>query len=440
MTESMRGAPLRLGVALCLLPALALASEPDSLSFPRPAEMRAAIHFWKLVFGRYGTQHALVHDSEDLRLVYGVEPLPPTSTFRQRQLAQEVILGRYRQAILRLAEGPGDTTQLSDVERRVRRVLGATLDPQQCRLRAEALRLQVGQRDRILSGLNEWDRHGGEIKRVLGRHGVPEGLAVLPFIESAYNPRARSKVGASGLWQIMPRTGKPYLRINRNVDERLDPLKATAAAAKILYGNYVVLGSWPLAITAYNHGAGGVARGARVVGSTDIVELTRQYRGPAFGFASRNFYAEFVAVLELMEDREAYFGPQSALADIGPFEPPMPAAAPPPPVPPAPAAEVSVFEDLVRRLLDLSRQVTAFTTVDARALPVDHVTAIRSVFDVAVGDTLRSFRWGPSLAPNGDARQGTLWCTIWHGNDTGQVVQTYYMDPRGQIVDRVLKQ
>lgn len=429
----MRGALL--GAALWLLPALALAAEPDSLRFPRPEALRGAIDFWKQVFGVYTTGQALIHDNEDLRIIYGVEKISPGGTTRQRQQAQEAILGRYRRALEKFAEGRADTAWPE--ERRVWLALGRSAEPQRYRKAMETLRLQVGQRDRFVEGLAMWDRHGAEIQRILRSHGVPDSLAVLPFIESGYNPQAHSHVGASGLWQIMKGTGRPFLQINRKVDERRDPFKATAAAAKILKGNYQALGNWPLAITAYNHGAAGVARGVKEVGSKEISDLVRQYKGPAFKFASRNFYAEFAAALELIAQRQEYFGPESMLAEMAHSSAPLAAGFVPQLSAPDTAAQASVLENLVDRLLGMTKEVLAFTTVDAGQLPPDHTVAIRNIFQVAPADTLRSFRWGPSLAPDGHPYRGTLWYTIWYGDG---VSETLRLSPAGEILEKTRRQ
>jgi membrane-bound lytic murein transglycosylase D len=98
-----------------------------------------------------------------------------------------------------------------------------------------------------------------------------------------------------------------YLRIDDAVDERRDPIVATRAAARHLRENYDILGTWPLAVTAYNHGRGGMARAVSQVGTTDIVEIIKRYNGRSFGFASKNFYAEFLAALEAERDAARYF-------------------------------------------------------------------------------------------------------------------------------------
>jgi len=117
----------------------------------------------------------------------------------------------------------------------------------------------------------------------------------------------RSKAAALGIWQFTPGTGRLYLTINQKVDQRLDADKATRAAAKLLRDNYRALGNWSLAITAYNHGRSGMMRAKHRHGP-DLTTIISDYRGPVFGYASMNFYAEFLAALEVYKNHEQYFG------------------------------------------------------------------------------------------------------------------------------------
>ena len=101
------------------------------------------------------------------------------------------------------------------------------------------------------------------LKKIFKKYDLPEELIVLPHVESSFNYKAYSSAGAAGIWQFTRGTGKQYLKISYEVDERLDPILSTEAAAKLLKRNYEVLGSWPLAITAYNHGAYGMKRAVK---------------------------------------------------------------------------------------------------------------------------------------------------------------------------------
>ncbi|RPJ78699.1 MAG: LysM peptidoglycan-binding domain-containing protein, partial [Deltaproteobacteria bacterium] len=123
----------------------------------------------------------------------------------------------------------------------------------------------------------------------------------------SYNYNAYSKFGAAGIWQFTRGTGKNYMKIDYTLDERRDPILATHAAAKYLKKNYEHLGSWPIALTAYNHGANGMARAKKEVGN-DYAAIFKRYTGKSFGFASRNFYSEFLAACEVAGNYKKYFG------------------------------------------------------------------------------------------------------------------------------------
>ena len=99
------------------------------------------------------------------------------------------------------------------------------------------------------------------------------------------------------------------MRIDRAVDDRMDPFRATDAAAQLLAYNHRILGTWPLALTAYNHGVAGMRRAVETLGTTDIVTIVRNYQSRTFGFASRNFYVSFLAALKIERDPQKYFGP-----------------------------------------------------------------------------------------------------------------------------------
>jgi membrane-bound lytic murein transglycosylase D len=105
----------------------------------------------------------------------------------------------------------------------------------------------------------------------------------------------------------MPSTGRRFMRIDNTVDERRDPFASTRAAARSLSMLHDALDTWPLAITAYNHGPQGIARAVDATGTLDIATIIREYQGPSFGFASRNFYVEFLAAVEVERDHGVHF-------------------------------------------------------------------------------------------------------------------------------------
>lgn len=103
----------------------------------------------------------------------------------------------------------------------------------------------------------------------LVKYDVPLEIKYLAIVESALNPRAKSRVGASGLWQFMYPTGKQFnLEVNSYVDERYDPLKATEAACQYLSSLYKIFGDWSLVLASYNAGPGNVSKAIRRSGGS----------------------------------------------------------------------------------------------------------------------------------------------------------------------------
>ena len=103
----------------------------------------------------------------------------------------------------------------------------------------------------------------------LDKYDIPLEIKYLAIVESALKPRARSRVGAKGLWQFMYQTGKQFnLNVSSYVDERSDPYRATEAACKYLASLYKIFGDWDLALAAYNSGPGNVSKAIRRSGGS----------------------------------------------------------------------------------------------------------------------------------------------------------------------------
>ena len=162
-----------------------------------------------------------------------------------------------------------------------------------------------GQRETFEQGLTAERLFRPTVRRALAAEGLPLDLAALPLIESAYHPGTVSGAGAVGLWQLTTDVADRWLKIDGKVDERCDPARASVAAAAYLKDLYAQFGSWPLALTAYNHGPTGVGRA--VVGSDDLGKIVTTYDGPGFGFASRSFYASFLAARHVLKHAADYF-------------------------------------------------------------------------------------------------------------------------------------
>jgi membrane-bound lytic murein transglycosylase D len=146
------------------------------------------------------------------------------------------------------------------------------------------------------------------MEAVFVKNQIPIELTRIPFVESSFNTRAISKVGASGVWQFIRSTGKEFLQVNEAIDERNDPVRSAEAAAKLLKINYDSLGSWALAVTAYNHGRIGLLKMVRQAGSEDLEYLVDNVRARNFGFSSKNYFISILAALEVEQNYKKYYG------------------------------------------------------------------------------------------------------------------------------------
>ena len=279
----------------------------EGFRLPRPAELADDVHFWVRIYSEVTTSGGLIHDSRNLAVVYDSVTIPSGLSRRAKERWTEKIKSRYSKILDTLARGK--RSGLTGEEARVLSLWPNDVSNRELRSARSRLRFQLGQADKFRAGIIRSGRWIAHIEEIFADHGLPHELAALPHVESSFTPWAYSRVGAAGLWQFTRSTGRRFLRVDHVVDERLDPYRATVAAARLLKQNRKVTGSWPLAITAYNHGASGMRRAVRKMGTMDIATINRQYKSRTFGFASRNFYVELLAAAHVSSNYLKYFGP-----------------------------------------------------------------------------------------------------------------------------------
>jgi membrane-bound lytic murein transglycosylase D len=172
---------------------------------------------------------------------------------------------------------------------------------------AQNVRKQLGQRDFFRAGLVNSSRYLPYMEKQFQDVGLPVELTRIPFVESSFNEKAFSRAGASGIWQIMPRTGRAYMIVGPSIDERNSPLKASLMAARMLKQIQRATKSWALTITSYNHGIGNLRTAMRKARSHDLATIIKRYHSGDFKFASSNYYVCFLAALHAEKYNELVF-------------------------------------------------------------------------------------------------------------------------------------
>jgi membrane-bound lytic murein transglycosylase D len=290
------------GTGLPLVDVPALVDDPDGRierEFRVPAYLRDRVLFWMRIHAVYSLQMRVIHDRNDLALIYGyidfrpwLEACGPQSRTRAAEKAIVAELKqRLRAAAVTRPHRPTAPEQaaLSEflADHGVTRATDLAVLPRR-------VRTQTGQRDEFQAGLERAKSLLPQIEVLFAQNGLPRTLARIPFVESSFNPRAHSRAGAFGIWQFMPHTARQYIN-KRDHTRWVDPLQQTVSAIGFLERTRVRLPDWSTTITAYNSGVGRMRRLVRKYGVRNIGGLLAQPSRASLGFAGKNFYAQVLS-------------------------------------------------------------------------------------------------------------------------------------------------
>ncbi len=291
-----------------------------SKDFQIPPVLIPRVGFWFDIYSKYSSQHRVIHHQDYpwwvLEVVDTTDILsaPANAQWLNVEKAQKTAQGKLNQARLsfqKIAKKIRRAQTLTDDERILFDKLELLPGGASANLKfvSSRLRLQTGQKDFFIEGLKKSTRYLEYMEKIFIARGLPTELTRLPLVESSFNIEAGSKVGALGIWQLMPAVSKKFILVSDQIDERKSPYKATMVAARMFNENYKLLsGSWPLVVTAYNHGPGSLRKAVRELGTDDIGVIIKKYKAGSFGFASENFYSEFLAALIVQKYSQELFG------------------------------------------------------------------------------------------------------------------------------------
>lgn len=271
-------------------------------TFKIPTVLEERVHFWAQIYSLFPNDVKVVHDRNDLSIVYGyidLRTLPGRLRYNRAYVAKI-----EAQVLKQLRINIGYAFALNDVRpvhndhsfeiRRYLKGLGLS-DSETIETHLGSIRTQRGQKDSFLAGLKRSQPILSDIENIFAQNGLPRGLTRIPFVESSFNNIAQSAAGAFGMWQFMPQTARQYLPGKRKKNW-MDPLVQAQGAARLLANYFRILNDWGLAITSYNSGVGRIGKLSRELATLSGSELIDSPEtNHRLGFAGKNFLSEVLA-------------------------------------------------------------------------------------------------------------------------------------------------
>ncbi len=269
--------------------------------------LKKRVSFWFNIYTKYDSQSHIIHHTKYPWIVFDVLNTKdiingPGHHWTKYHRAKKAVSQQALQvkSILRRLAYRKNYKNLRGIERKLYNSLKKIRGKRKHVFLSASknVRTQLGQKDFFLKGIESSTKYMAYMEEIFRKKGLPIELTRLPLVESSFNEKAHSKVGASGIWQIMPRTAKEHIHVTKYIDERNSPIKATHLAARIFKQYHRNLKSWPITVTAYNHGVGGMKKTIKAA-KTKRIDKIINYRKKkhSLGFASRNFYTSFLAAL-----------------------------------------------------------------------------------------------------------------------------------------------
>ena len=276
-------------------------SDPITLAgLPVPEGFEGRVYLWKTVYGEYDNSRFVFYHLDYPGIIYEVTTDYPgdreraVARIRTKLYAIHHILKDSADPIAEI-ERREDGAELLELYGKFREVPGEN------RFAIAARRNNIGvlrgRKNELKKALIKAGPYLPAMEQEFLKNGVPPALTRLVFVESMFDRRARSSVGAVGVWQLMPSAASRYLVMTDTIDQRRDPLASSRAAAKILKSNHQLLGNWPLAVTAYNAGQNRMKRAVKHTNTTHLPDVLDRYNNRAIGYAVENFYARVLGVI-----------------------------------------------------------------------------------------------------------------------------------------------
>lgn len=286
--------------------------------FKVPPALYGEVSFWFKIYSIYSNYHTVIYDKEMPEYIYDV--VDSRSLFKKGKspVVIEVVtkkkikksLARIRSAFDHVAKNPKAKFPADSMEAKLISYWGTKKKKSEWAQLKRNIRYQTGQRDRIMQGIETAESFMPAMEEIFRRYSLPPELVRIPLVESSFVSKATSKADAVGVWQFLEKSAMEYLIVDKKnkIDERLSPIKATYAAARMFQRNIRILGDLNMAIIAYNHGPRNLVKLRHKYRGERLVDLLKLRKNTPLGYASRNYFIEFLALLHAERYRDEIYG------------------------------------------------------------------------------------------------------------------------------------
>jgi membrane-bound lytic murein transglycosylase D len=299
-----------------------------SNKFPVTPYYYPTVNFWFLIYTQFESSEVVIHDKTNLSLIYKVLDF---SSLHKKGLSKNILyvlqqkisndrINKLKTDLHYLAANPFSLEPDAKNIYRTLKESGVKLPIKKVDRQAffrklrDNVRTQTGQRNFIKDGIIRSLPYKSFLNKYFLDHNLPPELLAVPFLESSFNPKAESRVGAMGAWQFMPLIASYYVpkrSSSPEFDYRSNVGVISVAAALLMKENFQLMKSWDMAVTAYNSGTKHLLKTRRELASIkrdiDLEAVIKHSDSQHFGFASKNFYSEFLALVHALAYEEELF-------------------------------------------------------------------------------------------------------------------------------------
>ena len=257
-----------------------------------------SVEFWFKIYTQYPSSVSVIHDKEEHGIIYG-------ATDNEVKFKKELET-KLKTLISNKKSYPG---LLANISRFYKFPKSQTKRKVFINKLIGNLRGQRGQSDMIKKGLIRYSEFSFFLERMIKEFNLPKELIAITFLESSFNPKAHSKAYAAGPWQFMPLIASYFLPPrNRYIDYSFNTILSSISAFHLLNQNIQILKTYDLAVTAYNSGTKTLLNAKKKdKKATNLEYIIKHHKGKYFGFASKNFYSEFLALTRVLAYKNEIF-------------------------------------------------------------------------------------------------------------------------------------